>query len=112
MKNLLVLLTLALMFSFGACTTQNADVTAIIGNDTVMIEGNYMYTFIVDSCEYIGSGYSGMTHKGNCRFCAEREAKKFGELDSLITRSGKLIEELKNRNVTGSSTYSSYPYSY
>lgn len=112
MKNLLVLLTLALMFSFGACTTQNADVTAIIGNDTVMIEGNYMYTFIVDSCEYIGSGYSGMTHKGNCRFCAERQEAYLHRLDSLIMKNEKLVEELKNRNSSNSSSYGSYSYSY
>ena len=112
MKTILLILTLTLAFSFGACTTQNADIATIVGNDTVMIDGSYMYTFIIDSCEYIGSGYSGMTHKGNCKFCAEREAKKFRELDSLILRSEKLINELKNRNNSSCGAYGSYYPSY
>jgi hypothetical protein len=114
MKNLFVLLTLVLTLSIGACTTQNAEISPIVGvgNDTIMIEGSYIYTYIVDSCEYIGSCYSGFTHKGNCKFCAERQKKYFNKLDSLIMKNEKFIEELKNKNVSGSSTYSSYPYSY
>ena len=112
MKNILLILTLALIFSFGACTTQNAEISTVVGNDTIMIEGSIIYTYIIDSCEYIGSGYSGMTHKGNCKFCAEREAKKFRELDSLILRSEKLINELKNRNNSSSGAYGSYYPSY
>ena len=112
MKTILLILTLKFAFSFGASTIQTADLETIVGNYTVMLDGSYMYTFIIDSCEYIGSGYSGMTHKGNCKFCAEREAKKFRELDSLILRSEKLINELKNRNNSSSGAYGSYYPSY
>lgn len=39
-------------------------------------------TYIIDSCEYIGYMYMGnytLTHKGNCRFCAERRKKESHE---------------------------------
>ena len=35
--------------------------------------------FEYDSCEYI-TIYSGVSHKGNCRFCKERRQKEFEEL--------------------------------
>lgn len=35
-----------------------------------------MVVYVIDSCEYIGNGTQSnaalLTHKGNCRFCAER----------------------------------------
>ena len=34
--------------------------------------------FEYDSCEYI-TIYSGVSHKGNCRFCAERRQKEMKE---------------------------------
>ena len=38
----------------------------------------------IDSCEYLRvSEYYGFTHKGNCRFCAERRKK---ELEELVIR--------------------------
>lgn len=39
--------------------------------------GEYnQYTLeIIDSCEYI-SRAQGLTHKGNCKFCAERREKE------------------------------------
>lgn len=43
---------------------------------------------IVDSCEYIISTYAHggvMAHKGNCRFCAERNKKMIKEqIDSAL----------------------------
>lgn len=44
---------------------------------------------IIDSCEYIhyshGSG-SHYTHKGNCRFCTERNKRMIREqVDSILT---------------------------
>lgn len=43
----------------------------------------------LDSCEYIqADGYKGYVHKGNCRFCKERDSIKWEkhkkELEELI----------------------------
>lgn len=45
----------------------------------------------IDSCEYIGTEYAYMrdlfSHKGNCRFCAERRRQETKELiDELFNR--------------------------
>ncbi len=36
--------------------------------------------YVIDNCEYIGDVRGGsrdfLTHKGNCKFCAERNRKK------------------------------------
>jgi hypothetical protein len=36
--------------------------------------------YVIDECEYIGSVYNAqndiLTHKGNCKFCAQRNLKK------------------------------------
>jgi hypothetical protein len=110
MKKLGFLMIIVLtILTMGACETKNADVSQIVGNDTIMIEGSNIFTYIIDSCEYIGSSYSGFTHKGNCKFCAEREAKKFSKLDSLIIKNEILMEELKNKT-NSSSTYGGYSY--
>ena len=42
--------------------------------------------FVVDSCEYLNFGKSS-SHKGNCRFCAERRKQELKEL----------IEQLKEK---------------
>ena len=42
--------------------------------------------FEYDSCEYI-TIYSGVSHKGNCRFCKERRQKELKEL----------VEQLKEK---------------
>lgn len=40
---------------------------------------------IIDSCEYI-TGYNRLTHKGNCRFCTERNKRMIREqVDSILT---------------------------
>ena len=41
-------------------------------------------TIRVDSCEYI-QYYKGLAHKGNCRFCLERQKKMIKEqIDSAL----------------------------
>lgn len=44
-----------------------------------IIGGVDVYTYTIDSCEYVGwlKGTNGdwATHKGNCKFCAERSKK-------------------------------------
>lgn len=43
----------------------------------------------VDSCEYLyvtGAYKSGLAHKGNCRYCAERNRRMIREqVDSILT---------------------------
>lgn len=47
----------------------------------------------LDSCEYIQywSGYycTGIEHKGNCRYCAERRQHELEELVDRIKKGGK-----------------------
>ena len=55
-------------------------------NRTQPIELNETRTYIVDSCEYVGSAVGSNSaairaHKGNCRFCAERRKQ---ELEALV----------------------------
>lgn len=49
---------------------------------------NGYHIVVIDSCEYIRKtiGYSGyMAHKGNCRFCAERNRRMIREqVDSIL----------------------------
>ena len=44
---------------------------------------------IIDSCEHVGWGH-GLAHKGNCRFCEERDSikweKRKKELEELIIK--------------------------
>ena len=40
------------------------------------VNGTQIKTYTIDNCEYIGDVRGGsrdfLTHKGNCKFCAER----------------------------------------
>lgn len=51
-----------------------------------------LYTVVVvDSCEYLDAGdFSTVGHKGNCRFCKERDSikweKRKKELEELVTK--------------------------
>ena len=45
-------------------------------------EGDAIHIMVIDSCEYIymTKGYRGyMAHKGNCKFCLERQRKLMEE---------------------------------
>lgn len=45
--------------------------------DGTYVDGKLVYVIIIDSCEYIRVGRGNETwgsHKGNCRFCAARDA--------------------------------------
>jgi hypothetical protein len=59
-----------------ACETKNVTVSS---TESVIV-GRSIETYVVDSCEYIGSVQGGnrdiFTHKGNCRFCIERSKQK------------------------------------
>lgn len=49
---------------------------------------NFLGTIIIDSCEYV-DGYNRLSHKGNCKFCKEREEalwnKRKEELKELLS---------------------------
>ena len=52
---------------------------------------NVYSTCTIDSCEYVVfSGVTDPTHKGNCKYCAERDSIKWEK------RKAELIKELKN----------------
>lgn len=73
----IALITIIASIVFCGCyreTTVRADKSiAIIG-------GVNVYVYTLDSCEYVGwlKGTNGdwATHKGNCKFCAERNKKQ------------------------------------
>lgn len=68
----------------------------MVGCDVKQSDGTYKpssyRTYIVDSCEYIGyavhSNCDYLAHKGNCRFCEERDSikweKRKKELEKLL----------------------------
>lgn len=63
---------LLVMCCFSSCETKN---TSVKSTD-VTISGRPVEIYVIDSCEYIGNIYGGngdwCTHKGNCKYCAER----------------------------------------
>ena len=72
------LILLALAFVMCGCSKQP---TRIYTNDKDIIYYVEKATYIIDSCEYIlGPSGSGYTHKGNCKYCAERRKKEQEEL--------------------------------
>lgn len=81
MKKLLLVLLAALMMV--GCRNN-------VEEDTNDCSENYN-VIILDSCEYYSSAYVyDLTHKGNCRFCQERDSikweKRKKELEELIIK--------------------------
>jgi hypothetical protein len=64
------LLITAVMF-YG-CETRYVSVEPTL----TKISGRMISVYVIDSCQYIGNVYGGhgdmIAHKGNCKFCAER----------------------------------------
>lgn len=78
MKKLLFLVLLA-MIMVGCEEAKNPDGSI---NAKRSIDFNIIR---VDSCEYI-KYYKGIAHKGNCRFCKERNERMVREqVDSILT---------------------------
>ena len=58
---------------------------------------------IIDSCEYlIGSrqygiyqGYGYLSHKGNCKYCAERRKRELQNVNKSHKSNGKMKNQLK-----------------
>ena len=73
MKKLILLLVLT--FVICGCTPTNEDGSLKLDTGNM----NNPHIVIVDSCEYIRWNY-GFTHKGNCKYCAERRKKEQEEL--------------------------------
>ena len=71
MKKLILLLAL----EFVMCGCNDANITYTKSQRTT----NEVGVFEFDSCEYI-TLYRGISHKGNCKFCAERRKKEQEEL--------------------------------
>lgn len=73
MKTTYYLLLLSIIFC--GCETKNTT----IEETTTTIRGREMKIYTIDSCEYIGCIYGSssdvLTHKGNCKFCSERNKK-------------------------------------
>ena len=81
MKKIILLALTALIMS--GCD-YNSD-----SNIDTKTNGLIFGTIIVDSCEYISGAYK-LAHKGNCRFCKERDSIKWGkrkkELEELMIK--------------------------
>lgn len=79
MKKLLLLALFAMIMVGCENTTENIE--APLGGN--MFTKPYQ-TIIIDSCEYV-SGYRRIAHKGNCRFCAERNKRMVHQqVDSIL----------------------------
>lgn len=68
MKKLILLL--ALVFVMCGCDSGYNKTDSGLGSP---------HSTVIDSCEYITWG-NGLSHKGNCKYCAERRRKEQEEL--------------------------------
>ena len=82
MKKLILLLALAFVICGCGEDTLETRLTNHRDTSTDYIKDGFPIT-IIDSCEYIyyTNGYGPeFTHKGNCKYCAERRKKEQEEL--------------------------------
>ena len=81
----IILLALTTLMMVG-CNRSTENIEAPLGGNTLT---TLYQTVIVDSCEYI-LGASKIAHKGNCRFCKERDSikweKRKKELEDLVIK--------------------------
>lgn len=67
----------ALLVAVIFCGCESKNVT--VEQTTIIISGREIKIYTIDNCEYIGTIYGSNTdvlsHKGNCKFCAERSKK-------------------------------------
>ena len=74
-KTAIALSTMLVAVIFCGCEMKNVQTEYT----ATTIAGREIKIYIIDSCEYIGNIYSSrgdvFTHKGNCKFCAERSKK-------------------------------------
>ena len=87
----IILLALTALIVVG-CNNTNDEYTAPYKNGGLNshLTGAAMCTVIIDSCEYIGTRFQ-LAHKGNCRFCKERDSikweKRKKELEELVIKN-------------------------
>ncbi len=82
----IILLALTALMMLG-CDEKHPD-------GTLTLKPYYYRTYIIDSCEYVGwatgSQSDFLAHKGNCRFCKERDSikweKRKKELEELVIK--------------------------
>ena len=72
MKKLLIALSVFLLTTLVGCTTNPDAILPVEGEQATA----KCHVVVIDSCEYIKWNY-GLSHKGNCKFCAERRQKEY-----------------------------------
>ena len=66
MKKIIIALAIMLTVVFSGCIKSEYDVNS-----------KGVQVIVIDSCEYIHvNDINGITHKGNCKYCAERRRKE------------------------------------
>ena len=96
MKKILILTTI--LFAMVSCNEQTVDTNIYheveITNDVYKVnvistrdDPTSLRVVIIDSCEYIigrnligDKGYGYLSHKGNCKYCAERRKRELQNL--------------------------------
>ena len=77
--SLVYMITIIIIFLLASCEEKEK-------NKENYVDG--FHVVVVDSCEYITRSFSNgciMAHKGNCRFCAERNKRIIREqVDSIL----------------------------
>ena len=73
-----LILLLALAFVMCGCNYSKTEPLKT-SNDICNINGWNCRIIEIDGCEYIQGGYM-LSHKGNCKYCAERRKKEQEEL--------------------------------
>ena len=81
-----IILLALVAFVMVGCNQSTKNIEAPLGGNTLITA---YQTVIVDSCEYI-LGASKIAHKGNCKFCEERDSikweKRKKELEELVIK--------------------------
>lgn len=72
MKKLIkIYLMAALIMALSSCSSRPSSCPRIIH-----ISDEQCIIYVIDSCEYVKlSGMTGISHKGNCKFCEERRRR-------------------------------------
>ena len=104
MKKFLVLLSF--FFVIVSCSKQpdtNVYHETERTSDVYIVNGRLrLRTVVIDSCEYlIGNGresytgYGYLSHKGNCKYCAERRKRELQNVNKSHKSNGKMKNQQK-----------------
>jgi len=80
-KNWFKYTPILLLFVLGSCNNNNHDkIYPVVDKIELCLDTRDIKLYVIDSCEYIGSvaGLNAyiLTHKGNCKFCKQRNQIK------------------------------------